>query len=189
MRFNKWMVEDEKGRYEKDANGTWWMHLGIKKPTRTRALPKKCAHCGNVFLNCPSSGLNSQKLTRFCSKRCGGKWLQTTGLTPVGKKGAEAPAWKGGKLKTRDGYMYVYMPDHPALKGTTRLYVRRCRLVMEQHLGRQLESWEQVHHKNNIKDDDRIENLELWIISHPAGTTEYYCPHCNCEKCKAQRKN
>ena len=71
------------------------------------------------------------------------------------------PRWKGGKYLTKDGYKTVLIPNHPFCN--QQGYILEHRLVMEKYLNRYLDPKETVHHINEMKDDNRIENLMLFI--------------------------
>ncbi len=72
---------------------------------------------------------------------------------------------------TKDGYFMVKSPDHP--RANKQGYVHRSWLVMEEKLGRLLQPTEIAHHKNEIPDDDRPENLE---VRTRGGHTRHHSP-------------
>lgn len=71
-----------------------------------------------------------------------------------------------GRYTNLDGYVLVYVKENGQRKGD---YVLEHRLVMERVTGRSLLPNENVHHKNGIRDDNRPENLELWVKAQAAG--------------------
>jgi hypothetical protein len=76
--------------------------------------------------------------------------------------------WRGGKTKHDSGYNMFKCPDHPNARRSDG-YIMEHVFVMSQHIGRPLTQKETVHHKNGIRDDNRLENLELWSSNHPPG--------------------
>lgn len=84
----------------------------------------------------------------------------------VDRSGSAAGNWKGGRTKHKAGYVLIRYPEHPRAVNN---YVFEHRLVMEEVIGRRLLPNENVHHKNGVKDDNRPENLELWVRTQPAG--------------------
>ncbi len=83
--------------------------------------------------------------------------------------GNKNPFWKGGRIVTDVGYIKIKLqPDDFFYPMTNQNgYVSEHRLVMAKHLGRCLQSWEDVHHKGvrfigfENKSDNKIDNLEL----------------------------
>jgi hypothetical protein len=95
-----------------------------------------------------------------CSKELD-NWNYGTRCQSCAKTGSGNTAWVGGKISNGHGYVMVYAPNHPTVKGKRRKHVLEHRLVMEKHIGRYLKSDEIVHHINGIKNDNRIKNLML----------------------------
>lgn len=124
--------------------------------------------CGNKFIwvTCPDC-----KGKRWV-KLCKGKPVSVRCRYCEGKRryGKNNSQWKGGGYKHPDGYVIAWIePASPFSKMGMyyrgRNYILEHRLIMAKHLGRCLKSWEIVHHKNHIRDDNRLKNLGLLKIS------------------------
>jgi HNH endonuclease len=110
-----------------------------------------CCKCGSQ-IDVPATRLRTGT-TRSCGCLVGRNPKAT---------GSASPHWIGGRhVDKENGYVKVYVEPYT--------YQLEHILVMEQHLGRLLLPHEEVHHKNGIRSDNDLKNLELWSTAHPHG--------------------
>lgn len=112
--------------------------------------------------------------TGLCCRCTGRKNVKRAQRPECKRCGPQNHNYKRGFWINHAGYAELTLP----LRDPRRRFTNRSsgkilehRLVMAQHLGRPLESWEQVHHINKKKTDNRLENLQLlssaihWIVT------------------------
>jgi len=92
---------------------------------------------------------------------------KSCGCSTNRSRGVKHYRWKGGRSDNGNGYISVLKPDHP--NAWKNGYVGEHIIVMSEHLGRPLRKGETVHHKNGVKNDNKIKNLELWKKAHVPG--------------------
>lgn len=121
----------------------------------TSSIGQSCKVPGCEY-GCEGKGLCRRHLYRL--NRGGDMDDDNYNISPIGTRSVV----KGGYVVVKTGD-----PTHMYYAGGG--WTQEHRYVMEQHLGRYLFQYENVHHRNGDRQDNRIENLELWSRSQPSG--------------------
>ena len=145
-----------------------WQGKGIPKEGMI-ASSKMVGLKGYAFVHrtvCPKCNQErwvQKELIGHLCKSCNNENSPKKGL--IGKLNGN---WKGGRsLCQGTGYITLWLSPDSSFIGMAKktvygtYQILEHRLVMAKHLGRLLEPWEIVHHKNGKRADNLIENLEL----------------------------
>lgn len=109
-----------------------------------------------------------EKRNRKDCPQCGNKMRRTAKLCGQCSRKVVPKLRAKGRYMDASGYVYVKARDGE--KGVKRNgFIVEHRRVMQDAIGRPLMKWENVHHKNGNRSDNRIENLELWVTMQPTG--------------------
>jgi len=140
-----------------------------------------CIACGKERWVCLSKGKPTSIRCYSCSNK--NHWaipeIRTRIVTAL--SGENCYNWKGGHRKNPQGYIEVKVApdDFFYSMANNRGYVREHRLIIARKLGRCLQPWENIHHKDGIKDHNTENNLELMttsshIVEHNKGYKDGY---------------
>ncbi len=125
---------------------------GPRKITKnSRGIQHYCIDCGKKI---------SRGSERCISCGTKGRRVWNIGRKSIETSGEKSVHWKGGKIKHSDGYILIYSPNHPNKNKSG--YVLEHRLVVEKYIGRFLTEKEVVHHIDENKQNNKIENLMLF---------------------------
>lgn len=117
----------------------------------------------NKGKKCKTIGCNKNAWCRLMCKNCYSKW--SNGITPG--TGRMNGVYSKEKRKLPTGYIVWHDKNSPYANAHGHVYEHRH--VMGEYIGRPLIASENVHHINGNRSDNRLENLELWNTSQPAG--------------------
>lgn len=138
-----------------------------KAPTGRFGVRGDCKKCVRDRQNnnyCSSEAKKKYAKTKNECPECGGlksRYSDRCRNCAQPPSNIESPRWRTDK----EGYVVSEILGEDG----GRVHLRQHRWIMERHLGRKLMAHEQVHHKNGQRDDNRLENLELWSVSQPGG--------------------
>lgn len=150
-----------------------------RKNSHSGQIECTCPICGKIFWVKPSR-VKRVKTTICCSKECSNKLKETTYLGEnnhqYGLTGDKNSSFKGNEILSNYGYILEYCPGHPKPcdKSNKESRVRQHRLVIERNYKNfnpeyfeEIDGWivlkdeYDIHHINEIKTDNRIENLQV----------------------------